>query len=367
MPYKYYIYIFLKKSMAVISIPTSIAGVSTPGLSPNAPNGPLSSLYSNSFQTSIYQYPRDLTSSSKGHVIQFGIYDIQPSQATQAALSGVASGTTGLISQTLTSGTNAVSAVSGVNPLSADGIKTIASAAETGASDLLPAINTFGQSVVSLGKNIGNAIGSIFTPQGVDFSAPTIGLGKYISLYMPETVNFSYDVAYNTLNAKEVASSLPLIGNVMENIVKTVENQATTVLLNKLGYAFNPQQQLLFKGIDFREYQMDFTFTPYSAQEAQTVNNIIKEFRRAAAPALVTDAKGMFFVPPSVFDIYFTFNGKPNPNINKLKRSVLTSINVDYAPNGWSAYVDGQPVQTKMTLKFQEMELVTRADIENGY
>jgi hypothetical protein len=353
--------------MAVISIPTSIAGISTPGLSPNAPNGPLASLYNNNFQTNLYQYPRDLTSATKGHVVQFGIFDIQPSTATQSALSGVASGTNGLTSQVLTTGTNAVNAVSGVNPLSADGLKTIASAGETAANDLAPAINTFGQAVVNLGKNIGSAIGSIFTPQGVDFSAPINGNGTYISLYMPETVNFSYDVAYNTLNAKEVASSLPLVGNVMENIIRAVDNSATNVLLNKLGYAFNPQQQLLFKGIDFREYQMDFTFTPYSAQEAQTVNNIIKTFRRAAAPTLVTDTKGMFFVPPSVFDISFTFNGKPNPNINRLKRSVLTSINVDYAPNGWSAYVDGQPVQTKMTLKFQEMELVTRADIEGGY
>ena len=353
--------------MAIISIPTSIAGVSVPGVSPNSPGGPLSSLYSNSFQSNVYQYPRDLTSASKGHVVQFAIYDIKPSEATVTALTNVASSTVGLTSQLLQSGIQAGATIGSTNPLAEGGITTDVNALKTAATDIQPSLASFGNSAVEFGKNLLGVVSSAFTPQGLNLSAPTTTNARYISLYMPETVNFSYDAAYTTLNTKEVATSLPLVGGVMENIVKAVDNPATNALLNKLGYAFNPQQQLLFKGIDFREYQLDFTFTPYSAQEAQTVNNIIKEFRRAAAPQLVTATKGMFFIPPSVFNISFMFNGKTNPNINQLKRSVLTSVTVDYAPNGWSAYVDGQPVQTKMTLKFQEMELVTRADIESGY
>jgi len=37
---------------------------------------------------------------------------------------------------------------------------------------------------------------------------------------------------------------------------------------------------------------------------------------------------------------------------------------VDYAPNGWSAMVDGMPAQTILTLSFREIDLVDRTSIE---
>ena len=43
---------------------------------------------------------------------------------------------------------------------------------------------------------------------------------------------------------------------------------------------------------------------------------------------------------------------------------VLTNIQVDYAPNGWSAYNDGYPVETRLTLTFKETDIVTKSDID---
>jgi hypothetical protein len=39
---------------------------------------------------------------------------------------------------------------------------------------------------------------------------------------------------------------------------------------------------------------------------------------------------------------------------------VLSNVNVDYAPNGWAAYNDGFPIQTRLTLQFKEMDIVTK-------
>ena len=33
---------------------------------------------------------------------------------------------------------------------------------------------------------------------------------------------------------------------------------------------------------------------------------------------------------------------------------------LDYAPNGWAAYNDGFPIQTRLTLQFKEMDIVTK-------
>jgi len=150
-----------------------------------------------------------------------------------------------------------------------------------------------------------------------------------IALYMPETMNFTY--------------------------------------MSAAGYVFNPQQQVLFEGIDFRPYEMTFTFTPSSPEETRSVNAIIKTLRYHAAPQ-IGGVGGFFFIPPSVFNVSFRYNGKVNPNINLLKKSVLKSVNVNYAPNGWAAFEgNGAPVQTVVSLQFQEIVLVDKTQINQGF
>ena len=359
--------------MAIISIPTSIAGISIPGFSLNAPNGPLAALFGNNFGTNILQYPRDLNTSQKGHVVQFTIYDVRPANITE--LAGKLDNSIQGVKNSISSGYSSLA--SSASNLYNNPVAGLAS----GASSVINSVSNLGNSVTGAYSAATGAIGSAInavdnfsvkdsltslenTLSNVDvnFQPPADVFNTSISLYMPETVNFSYDATYNS--DQTVVGSLPLIGAIAG---KLFNNEAVKAALYKGGFVFNPQQQVMFSGIDFRKYQMDFVFTPYSAQEAATVNNIIKAFRRAASPTKIKEAAGLFFNPPSVVEVDFTFNGKTNKNLNKIKRSVLESVKVDYAPNGWAAYQDGQPVQTKMTLEFMELELVTRADIENGF
>ena len=45
----------------------------------------------------------------------------------------------------------------------------------------------------------------------------------------------------------------------------------------------------------------------------------------------------------------------------------LKNVDVNYAPNGWSAYRDGAPVQTTLTLGFEEIVLIDRDKVEQGF
>ena len=82
--------------------------------------------------------------------------------------------------------------------------------------------------------------------------------------------------------------------------------------LTTAGYVFNPQEQILFEGIDFRTFNMSFTFTPYSKQEADEVKKIIETFKLYSRPRTITGTGGMLFIPPATFDVEFLFNGKRN-------------------------------------------------------
>jgi len=61
------------------------------------------------------------------------------------------------------------------------------------------------------------------------------------------------------------------------------------------------------------------------------------------------------------------YKGKENPNITKVTEAVITNIDVNYAPNGFSTNSDGAPVQTQMTISFRENALIDRNKIKEGY
>ena len=54
------------------------------------------------------------------------------------------------------------------------------------------------------------------------------------------------------------------------------------------------------------------------------------------------------------------FRSAPDAKVFKVNDCVLENVNVDYAPNGWAAYNDGYPVQTRLTLQFKETQMLTK-------
>ncbi len=340
--------------MAIITIPSSIGGVTIPG---GLISGPLGALFGKSFDQKILQYPRDLQSATKGHVVHFIIKEVDPFKFEDLKQSNLVQSirdtTSGIISGEITS--------------------------------ISQAVNKFGSLTSETGKKTESSI--------LNFQPSRSKIVGNIFMYMPDTVNFSYGVTYDTPNLMDVGGRL--IENLIPGSNRSIKQKNLTgkagqvagaagaaitsatsaavnsglagLLAQKAGYAVNPQLQMLFQGIGFREYQMAFTFTPYSKDEAKKVDEIIKMFRKHAAPKIIDGSGGMFFIPPSAFGVQFMFNGQENKHLNKIQDSVITNIDVNYAPNGWAAYDDGEPVQTTLTLQFKEIALVDRNQIEKGY
>jgi hypothetical protein len=324
--------------MALISIPTSIGGVSIPGL---VTNGPLGALFKNPFGRQDLQYPRDLQSATRGHVVNFAINEIDPLRYEEAKSL--------LVNKVRGIGAGITTALQDNGQNSGD-----VEAQEGG---------FYGQSITD------KILDGTYTKEiNLVFKNRTKKSTKSISLYMPDTVNFNYGASYGQTDLLTAFSSVPIVGAAVGAVTQALNNPLARLALKGTGYALNPNQQVLFDGIDFRTYQLAFTFTPYSKQEAETVAQIIKMFKVHAAPRLLEGAGGgMFFIPPSTFTPTFRFRGQINKKISQVTESVITNINVDYAPQGFSAHTDGAPVQTTLTIDFRELELITSQKVEQGY
>lgn len=137
--------------------------------------------------------------------------------------------------------------------------------------------------------------------------------------------------------------------------------------------AINPHIEMLFRKIGFRTFQFDFKFTPRSEKEALLAHNIIKAFAFYGAPE-IRESKdaAKYYIFPAEFDIEFWSNGKPNDFLNKISTCALTSCTVNYTGSGgWSAFqadkMNGVPVECNLTLQFQELEIITKKRILQGY
>jgi hypothetical protein len=381
--------------MAIIN---QIGGISTGGLT-GVLKGPLDKLFGTTNKPFMYQYPANLGNDpSRMHMVKFTISEIIPKKFD--------------IKQT----------ISGL-------LET--SPAPTGTTQDLEARK---KDIISRSVN-GNAVAvkaaSIAKDLQTFLKPEKKKTATVVTLYMPDSLTMNYHADYSELTLMEATNGLNrvagAIGSLAEDLMKggfsqqTMINAAaktvdeygpeaglrlvdraagtniTDLGLKAMGMAVNPQLQLVYKGLGFRTFSMDFIFTPKSQEESDQVSAIINTFIYAAHPT-VTGSSGMYFTPPSIFNMEFLMaqtgsfsgmsamlqkagnsiipgvpvgnlianklngasTGMQNDRLYKVGDCVLEDVSVDYAPNGWAAYSGGAPVQTRLTLSFKEIDILDR-------
>jgi hypothetical protein len=380
-----------------------------------ARGGPLGDLVKSDFETSTLRYPLDVGNYDKGHYMVFYIRE-QKKTAKGTGLddslidsgAGITSG--GLSAQnSLGNIQNSVaneinSALNKLTSSITSGINQITQSVGLGSVS-----NPFGQSSISFGGSssasqvvFNNSLKRI-TGGSLDFLRTTQLTKDAIALYMPDTLLYSHSQSYDQLSlGGEIGGQVLAAGKsaveayerggvkgaagsigktaaegITQVAVQGVANalgsgQTGQAILAKTGRVINPMLEMVYKSPAFRTFQFDFTFYPRDESEALEVQSIIERFRYHQAPALLDGAAG-FLVPPSEFDIRFYYGGNLNPNIPGIATCVLTTIDLNYAPNGFAAYEvpgengpelgrTGMPVAIQLTLQFQETTYLTKKD-----
>lgn len=367
--------------MGLTVIPTNIGGVSI-----NSALSPLAALLSSS-STTNFTFPSDLGSNpSMGHAVVFQAYERTSTLATTVS-------------------TQAESIV-------ADFEKAFSGPVT--ATSLWDATTSIASSGFGIAKALAQA------PQ-YKTVADKGNILSTISLFMPENVSVNYNSQYSEVSMTQELGLIGLVGNALtdvnkQQLKKTVTPYAVaglSQLVESFGSAvglgqnvgpmaaqaanifINPQMQLLYRGINLREFQLEFVLTPRSSDEAATIKNLCDKFIEHSLPSTggaQGGKSGQFLKPPRLFSVQFKFLGQngvignisnvfssaltnsglgflsssqniSNANAAKLftvKDCVLENVSVDYTPNGWATYNDGYPVQTHLSLQFKETEMLTR-------
>ena len=143
-----------------------------------------------------------------------------------------------------------------------------------------------------------------------------------------------------------------------------------SVISRATGQILNSNKELLFEGVNIRQFPFNITFTPRSSGEASAVRQIIRKLKQSMAPkrgsTTVASASGGWLIQaPDAFILEYRRGKDIHPFLNKFKPTVLTSMSVNYTGAGtYASYADGRPVSLQMSLVFKELNPIYAEDYD---
>lgn len=252
-------------------------------------------------------------------------------------------------------------------------------------------------------------------------SQTTKAAAPTIFLFIPgsdENGSLFWQMAHEYDEVKITKLGAGMIGGIGNMIAPNMTRAAETAA----GYAgagirlmgkgtINPKVDLLYGNTQLRSFQFDYFMAPQSEPETQTLDKIVRTLRKYSSPEITSGAQfinselastlgsylggnapfnsasgqasqlqsGLWFTPPAEFLVTFhtvqtnnenaaQISEKENRYLPKIGRCVLSRVDVNYTQQGsYSTFKNGSPTSLFLTLVFNEMRVISQADVENGY
>ena len=224
--------------------------------------------------------------------------------------------------------------------------------------------------------------------------------GTAIGLYMPPSVNVNYAMDYSegeigvmgealyglfksyqdgTLGMDAVNKAAGLAGTGLKKMgvgmIDKVLPGAKDLYAIEQGSIITPRTEMMFRGTGRRSFSFSFTFIPKDRKETQIIHSIIKEFKIGMSPKFKTSGSTREMTIPDVFSIQYMHINSQNQYINKIGKCYLKTMDVSYGGDKFVTYnadeeadLDGvAPQKTTISLSFQELEIMDRTLIEEGF
>ena len=220
----------------------------------------------------------------------------------------------------------------------------------------------------------------------------TTKIATQIALYMPPSISVQYQSKYGESNIGALAAAgagaidafagrngadltTAVKGALSEGkqgaetmimgVLDTIAPGATALLALEKGAVRTPKMELMFEGIGRREFSYEFTFIPKDRAEADIIKQIVYEFKFHMA-SNYTDGTFREMEIPSFFNIIYRYKNKDNEHLNKISTCALENMDVSYGGDRFVGYEEGVPQTTKISLKFKELEIITKSAIAAG-
>jgi len=141
------------------------------------------------------------------------------------------------------------------------------------------------------------------------------------------------------------------------------------ILTRTTGQILNNNLELLFKGVQLRQFNFEFDLAPRDITESNTIKQIVRLFKQnmSAKKNGANNAGGLFLSSPNIFKLCYKTGGKKHAYLNSFFPMAMKSLNMDYSSNiTYATYEDTTPVSMKMSISLQEINPIYNEDYDTG-
>ena len=212
-----------------------------------------------------------------------------------------------------------------------------------------------------------------------------------ISLYTPQQIQVSHKLNYQQEDMSFVGANigglLEAMGKKNQGIMAKVggtfqafgdTGQALVSSLGQFAGTGGLQQavfgsavnrnlaEVIFTGLEYRQFTMEYSFMPRNMKEAEEVDNIINMLTFYALPNRKQNTARTFDIPAE-FNMKYMYYNRINKYIHQPLTLALESIDIKYGGSKFATFrgnsKGAQPVKTDMTLTFRELEYADRTTL----
>lgn len=219
-------------------------------------------------------------------------------------------------------------------------------------------LNTVGNIANLAGMQQANA-----TPEAVTLAAGATAAAAGMSM-----MGKGIESIGQTLNSRTLGAAAQIAGSVTGQAAPNI----VTLIEQGLGAVANPNPSYAFRGPSLRTYSFSWVIHPRNETESENMMRIINTLKKHALPGTKIGTNTALLEYPSMCQV----NLKPWDNGSgpygwgeysfiKYKKSVITGISANFAPNGVPAFFRGNrkaPVFATLTISFAEIEFFTDLD-----
>ena len=241
--------------------------------------------------------------------------------------------------------------------------------------------------------------------QQYNFDQGATELDKGIQLPMPQSILDKYGMEYNSTDLKTTGAG---IGSAISTGVANISNggkDATMTITDDtdfqkaagaflssaesivrelnpfeqvrgasdlaLGNIINPHTALLFSAVKLKEFEFAWKLYPRTAGESKNLRSIINNIKAMSHPKFraIGDEEGSVnnfkLDYPHEVDLFYMGAAQ---EMHKFKRCAITSLQVNYTPEGGPAFIagSGEPAFVELQIGFTETMIWTAEDFDVG-
>ncbi len=207
---------------------------------------------------------------------------------------------------------------------------------------------------------------NLSSSMSADWQQESVSIAKSALMHNKDAINnMTMPESY-----KDILSAIPssigsMYNEAKEDVKSVLARTKSSSTIGGLKVVMNPRNEMLFQGMQFKNFSFVFLLVPYKEDDSATIQEAIRIIQKASAPEM-KGAKMFMQYPETWFIEFYDGLNEGNEYLMKINECCCTGISINYTPQSDSSQMHyrNAPLAVELSLDFTEVFIPTKETLE---